>query len=98
MRSLSSPSIHQGEKEFFERLRIIYLVAVVQAATNASSERSFSALRRVKSYLQTAMTQERLNYLMLLHVHKERTDSLDLKLLVNDFICSDHRSNMFAKF
>ncbi len=44
------------------------------------------------------MTQERLNYLMLLHVHKERTDSLDLKLLVNDFICSDHRSNIFAKF
>ncbi len=60
--------------------------------------RSFSALRRVKSYLRTTMTQERLNYLMLLYVHKERTDSLDLKLLVNDFICSDHRSNIFAKF
>ena len=70
---------------------------LVMPATNASSERSFSALRRVKTYLRAAMKQDRLNYLMLLHVHKDKTDELDLKLLVNEFINSDHRSNIFAK-
>ena len=54
-------------------------------ATNATSERSFSALRRVKSYLRTTMGQQRLNYLMLLHVHKERTDNLDLRSVLNEF-------------
>lgn len=48
-------------------------------AMNATSESSFSALRRVKTYLRATMTQERLNHIMVLHVHKDSIDSLDLK-------------------
>ena len=45
------------------------------------------------------MSQERLNYLMLLHVHRERTDELDIKTILNDFIMnSDHRSSIFANY
>ncbi len=64
-------------------------------ATNASSERSFSALRRVKTYLRTSM---RLNHLMLLRVYKDRTDTLDVRSIQNEFIESSHRSSIFAKF
>ena len=32
------------------------------------------------------MTQNRLNNLLLLHVHKEYIDSLDLKSVINRFI------------
>ena len=78
--------------------RLLQLI-LVMPATNASSERSFSALRCIKTYLRTTMKQERLNYLMLLHVHKARTDELDLKCIVNEFVGgSEHRSNIFAKF
>jgi len=70
---------------------------LVKPATNASSERSFSTLRRVKTYLQTTMKQDHLNYLMLLHIHKDKADEQDLKVIVNEFINSDHRSNIFAK-
>jgi len=38
---------------------------LVMPATNAQSERSFSALRRVKTYLRATMSQQRLNHLML---------------------------------
>ena len=55
-------------------------------ASNAMSERSFSTLRRVKTYLRSTMRQDRLNYLMILHVHKERTDALDLKEVANEFV------------
>ena len=41
------------------------------SATNATFERSFSALRRIKSYLRSTMTQARLNYLMVLHYHQD---------------------------
>lgn len=45
------------------------------------------------------MSQERLNYLMILHVHKERTDSLDMKAVMNEFIDnSEHGTNIFAKY
>ena len=70
-------------------------IILVMPATNASSERSFSALRRVKSYLRSTMLQERLNYLMLLHVHKDRTDKLCLKTAINEFVQdSPHRSKV----
>ena len=54
-------------------------------------------LRQLKSYLRATMKQDRLNYLMLLHVLNDKTDELDLKLLVNEFINSDHISNIFSK-
>ena len=61
-------------------------LVMVMPATNATSERSFSALRRVKSYLRSTMGQEILNYLMLLHVHNDKTDKLDLKSTLNAFV------------
>ena len=67
-------------------------------ATNAKTERSFSALRRVKSYLRSTMSQQRLNNLMLLHVHKGITD-INMKDIANEFIGdSEHRLKIFAKF
>ena len=38
--------------------------------TTATTERSFSVLRRIKTYLRSTMTEERLNNAMLLHCHK----------------------------
>ena len=51
---------------------------LMMTATNAISERSFSALKRVKTYLRSTTGDSRLNHLMLLHVHKDRTDSISL--------------------
>ena len=67
-------------------------------ATNAISERSLSALKRVKTYLRTTMTQRRLNHLMLLHVHKDKTDNIDLKEISNDFVCNENRLSVFGQF
>ena len=67
-------------------------------ASNATSERSFSALRRVKTYLRSTMVQQRLNNLMVLHVHKDMTDAIDLQKLATDFIGdSEHRLKIFGK-
>lgn len=58
--------------------RVLKLLLVLPA-TNATSERSFSVLRRVK-------TQQRLNNLMVLHIHKDLADELKLKKVVKDFV------------
>ena len=46
------------------------------------------------------MGQQCLNNLMSLHVHKDRTDSLSLVDLANDFVASkaEHRNSIFGKF
>ena len=87
MQSLS-PGMQSSMSEAFTLLRLI----LAMPATNAVSERSASALRRVKNYLRSTMSQSRLNNLMALHVHKERCDNLCLQSCVNDFISSnEHR-------
>ena len=68
-------------------------------ATNATSERSFSALGRIKSYLRATMSQELLNNLLTLHIHKENTLALSLADIGNDFVSAkENRMTMFGKF
>ena len=68
-------------------------------ATNAVSERLFSALRRVKTHLHTTVTQERLNHLMVLYVHNDLTDKLNLNDIGNEFVRqSEHQFALFGSF
>ena len=63
------------------------------------SERSASALRHIKTYLRSTMSQARLNHLLLLHTHKDWTDGLQLVSCLQEFIdCKEHRSDVFDKF
>ena len=44
------------------------------------------------------MAQERLNHLMLVHVHKQRTEKLDLKCILNAFVAEfDHCNSIFCQ-
>lgn len=53
------------ERQLISEVTVLLKVILVMPATNAISERSFSALRRVKSYLRSTMTQERLNNILI---------------------------------
>ena len=64
-------------------------------ATKATSDIIFSAIRR----LRTTTSQARLNWCMLLHVHKERPDSLTLEESVNEFVSyNESRKHLFGRF
>ena len=88
-------SISSAQRIHLSQVCIVFLLILVMSATcmNATSEKSFSTLRRVKTYLRNTMTQERLNHLMMiLHVHKDSTDTIDLKAVATEFIGdSEHR-------
>jgi len=71
-------SLSPNERLIISEVCVLLKLILVMSSTNAISERSFSTLRRVKTYLRSTMLQERLNRLLVLHVHKEYTDSLDL--------------------
>ena len=72
---------------------------MVVPATNTVSERSASGVRRVKTYLRSRMSQIRFNNLLILHVHKDKTDNLNLVDCLNEFVSlNDHRFSVFGKF
>ena len=63
------------------------------------SEGSFSAVKRVKTYLCSTTSDCRLNHLMVLHVHKDRTDSLNMVEVANAFVeQNDSRHPIFSVF
>ena len=64
--------------------------------TSAKSERTFSALRRLFTYLRSSMSEHRLNNCLLLHVHKDVTDLISI---ASDFVCAhDERRKHFGHF
>ena len=65
---------------------------------NATAERSFSCLRRLKNYLTNKLNQEHLNHRMFLHIHKHLIDQVDLIAILQEFIAeNDCRIKLFWK-
>ncbi len=58
-----------GEKALLAEVIKLVRLLLVMPATNAASERSFSAMRRVKTFLRSTMLQERLNAAMVLQLN-----------------------------
>lgn len=48
--------------------------------------------------MRATMNQERLNHLMVLHVHKSEADSLNLVEIANTFVNSEHRRKLLGTF
>ena len=70
--------------EVINLIKLIFLIP----ASNASSKLAASAVRHIRTYLTSTLSQGRLNHCMILHIHrpKELTDSLSLLKCDNDFI------------
>lgn len=79
---LACPTVRAMMSECFKLCQLILCVP----SSVASSERSFSALRRLKNYLRATMGQARLTHLMILHIHKSETDNLDKKNILHEFV------------
>ena len=92
-------SLSQAEQFHFSEVVNLLRLLLVMPATNAVSERSASALRLIKTYLRSSMSQLRTNNLMVLHIHNEHLDQLNMVEVANDFISgSEHRLTLFGKF
>lgn len=74
---------------FAELLKLLQ-VSLTIPVTTATCERSFSVLKRIKSYLRSTMGQTRLYSLALLGIEVETTNKLDLDRVV-DIFAADKR-------
>jgi hypothetical protein len=90
-------SIGVGERGLIPDVMTLLKLCLVLPASTASAERAFSTLRRIKTYLRSTMSQERLNHLMILNTYKELIDKLDFDVLVEHFVSrNDMRRRTFA--
>ena len=77
----------------------LVILILLAPATNAESERCFSAMKRVKNYLRATMGQPRFKNLMTLYIHKEKLDDINLVKVLNTFVSkSRDRYAVFGQF
>ena len=80
-------------------IRQLLKLYLITPMSIAAGERTFSVLRRVKSYIRNSMTNKRTNNLLVLHIHKEKTDCLNLVDIAKQFVeVNERRRSYFGKF
>ena len=80
-----------------ELIKLVKLI-LEMPATNAVSQRPFSSLKRIKTYLRSAKTY-RLNLLLILHIHLLLTGRLDLTKVADEFVKRrERRKSKFGHF
>jgi hypothetical protein len=84
-------------RAMFPNVESLIRLLLVNPASSATAERSFSGLRRLKTYLRSTCGQLRLNNLAICHVHKEILDTVDMHQLMKEFIlANDTRASVFG--
>lgn len=83
---------------FSEVLKVMRCILVLQALS-CEAERSFSCLRRLKTYLRSTMTKKRLNNVAVMcNVHKDILMSLPINDVIKDFVSlNSQRQQMFGQ-
>ena len=96
--SLFKQLMDHGVLEMIPTLGKALKVFAVIPATSCSSERSFSSLRRLKTYLRSMMGQERLSNLAILHIETEFVNKVlqqDMESMINTFGGKSGRNTKF---
>ncbi|CAH1103040.1 unnamed protein product [Psylliodes chrysocephalus] len=85
LQSLSSFLRKQSLQNVYPNLDIALRMALCTPATNCSGERSFSCLKRVKNYLRSTLSEEKLNALALLCIESELMNKITYDDIIDDF-------------
>ena len=91
-------SMSEATRSMYSALTRLLKLLLLLPATNATSERNFSHLRRIKSYLRSSMSQQRLNQMLLIYSYRDCYE-LSSEDVVNEFIENKHDRHLrLAKF
>lgn len=82
-------------KAMFSEVHVLLLLYLTIPMASATAERTFSTLRRLKNYLRSSMSQERLNHVTILHTHKDRIDQVKLEEIAEEFVTFNERRLQF---
>jgi hAT family C-terminal dimerisation region len=86
-------------RQMLSQVEVLVRLLLVIPASSAEAERSFSTLRRLKTWLRATMTQARLNFVCVLNVHSDILDTLSLLDVAEQFVAKhDSRLELFGKF
>nr|CAH7753974.1 unnamed protein product [Callosobruchus chinensis] len=87
-------SVNNLEKVLRETFKLLDISCTTPIST-AESERCFSTLKRIKTFLRSTMTEDRLNALAVLSIENKFVQSIpDFDNRVNEIFCTDKARGM----
>ena len=85
------------DRQLIPNVILVCMLLLVNPATSATAERSFSLARRIETWLRSTMSQK--SNSLAVCCHKECTDNINSVSVGNEFISkSDERKRTFGKF
>jgi len=75
-------------------IRMLLTVLGILPVSTVTSARSFSTMRRLKTYFRSSIGKERITGLALLFVYKDR--QIDRENVMNGFVASSNRRSDFV--
>ena len=86
-------------RALFPQVQTLLKLLLVCPVTTCECERSFSALRRLKTWLRNSMSQQRLNHTSVGNVHRNLLDEVDVPALAEEFAeKTEIRRRIFGNF
>ena len=82
------------DREFFPNIHTLIRILCTLPITSAECERSFSTLRRLKTYLRSTMSSERESGLALMNINYHR--DINIEEVINTFAQRQPRRLLFA--
>ena len=83
-------------KYYFTSIDTILCIMFTMSVTSATAERSFSVLRRLKTYVRSTINNDRLSSIALMHIHRDF--SVDLDKVMEKCVSAKTRRTDFGQF
>ena len=91
-----SEALVAADEDFFPNIRVLLIIGCVSPVGSCEAERSFSALRRIKTYARSTMGDTRLAGLAMMSIHYEQAMLMKCDDIVRKFV-QMHTRKLFAK-
>jgi len=84
-------AISKCNPEFYKNVYTLLHILVVLPVTSCEAERTFSSLKRIKNYLRNTTSENRLNGLANLNIHREVPVTVEevINILTEEKRCLD---------
>jgi len=73
------------QENIYPNLFNLYKVAITLPISSSTCERSFSAMRRIKTWLRTSMLQDRFTQVSILYIEKSDTKIINKDIILKQF-------------
>ncbi len=87
-----SDTLHRSNKDLYPNICKILTILLCMPVTTATAERSFSAMKRIKTFLRASMSDSRISSLAVIHIHRDT--AIDVDQVIDKF--RDRKSRKLA--